>query len=140
MKQFFAILALFAVVVSASAQDTYSRHAISIISTNVSISAATTNSGADLHAYVGTPIFLLTYTNTAGTTPTMTVYVDQSANNSSWTNVTSFAMVTNSSAGFKTVGVAVGETGPYYRTRYALTGSGAAYTASVAVIGVLKYQ
>ncbi len=133
----------------ASAQfDIYGTTTPVVLATNQPVSATITNVGIDLHAYIGTPLVLLSFTNGVGTNATLDVRLQTSASLSSgYTDISggAFAQATNTVttnaglAGILTLGVSPGAVSQYVRSVQTIS-AGSTWQTAITVVGRLKYN
>ena len=99
-------------------------------------------SGIDLRVYDGDVVFVLDSAAGAGTSPTLDVTIEDSADNSSFAAIASgavaFTQVTGS-ASAQTLEVDANGCKRYVRVKYTIGGSSPSFTFSVNAIGLKKY-
>jgi len=97
-------------------------------------------SGIDLQTYDGDVVFLLDSAAGTGTSPTLDVTIEDSADNSSFAAITgaAFTQVTTTASAQKLV---VNKDGArrYVRVKYTIGGTTPSFTFSVNAVGVAKY-
>ena len=97
-------------------------------------------SGIDLKDYDGDVVFLLDSAAGTGTSPTLDVTIEDSADNSSFAAITdaAFTQVTGTASAQKLV-VNKDSARRYVRVKYTLGGTTPSFTFSVNAVGVTKY-
>lgn len=148
MKNFFIAFGLCLVTFTARAQfDIYGTTTATLLATNTTLTATTTNAGVDVHGYVGQPVLILSYTNGVGTNATLDVRVQTSASLATgYTDVSgaAFTQVTNAipgAAGILTIGVNPNAVSKYIRVVQTIGGTDTpTFDTSIIMVGRLKYQ
>ncbi len=99
-------------------------------------------SGIDLRAYDGDVLFLLDSAAGGGSSPTLDVTIEESADNSSFAAVASgavaFTQVTGTASAQK-VALNKDDAKRYVRIKYTIGGSSPTFTFSVNAVGLKKY-
>ena len=97
-------------------------------------------SGIDLKDYDGDVVFLLDSAAGTGTSPTLDVTIEDSADNSSFAAITdaAFTQVTGTASAQKLV-VNKDSARRYVRVKYTIGGTTPSFTFSVNAVGVTKY-
>lgn len=97
-------------------------------------------SGIDLQTYDGDVVFLLDSAAGSGTSPTLDVTIEDSADNSSFAAISgaAFTQVTGTASAQKLV-VNKDSARRYVRVKYTIGGSSPSFTFSVNAVGVTKY-
>lgn len=97
-------------------------------------------SGIDLQTYDGDVVFLLDSAAGTGTSPTLDVTIEDSADNSSFAAITgaAFTQVTGTASAQKLV-VNKDSARRYVRVKYTIGGTTPSFTFSVNAVGVTKY-
>ena len=97
-------------------------------------------SGIDLKDYDGDVVFLLDSAAGTGTSPTLDVTIEDSADNSSFAAITdaAFTQVTTTASAQKLV-VNKDSARRYVRVKYTIGGTTPSFTFSVNAVGVTKY-
>lgn len=97
-------------------------------------------SGIDLQQYDGDVVFVLDSAAGTGTSPTMDVTIEDSADNSSFAAITgaAFTQVAGTASAQKLV-ISKDEARRYVRVKYTIGGTSPSFTFSVNGIGVKKY-
>lgn len=97
-------------------------------------------SGIDLQTYDGDVVFLLDSAAGTGTSPTLDVTIEDSADNSSFAAITgaAFTQVTGTASAQKLV-VNKDSARRYVRVKYTIAGTSPSFTFSVNAVGVTKY-
>ncbi|MGA0100315.1 MAG: hypothetical protein ACO3LM_12645 [Steroidobacteraceae bacterium] len=97
-------------------------------------------SGIDLQTYDGDVVFLLDSAAGTGTSPTLDVTIEDSADNSSFAAITgaAFTQVTGTASAQKLV-VNKDSARRYVRVKYTIGGTSPSFTFSVNAVGVTKY-
>jgi hypothetical protein len=97
-------------------------------------------SGIDLQQYDGDVVFVLDSAAGTGTSPTMDVTIEDSADNSSFAAITgaAFTQVVDAASAQKLV-ISKDEARRYVRVKYTIAGTSPSFTFSVNGIGVKKY-
>jgi len=97
-------------------------------------------SGIDLKDYDGDVVFLLDSAAGTGTSPTLDVTIEDSADNSSFAAITgaAFTQVVGAASAQKLV-VNKDSARRYVRVKYTITGTTPSFTFSVNAVGVTKY-
>jgi hypothetical protein len=97
-------------------------------------------SGIDLQAYDGDVVFLLDSAAGSGTSPTLDVTIEDSADNSSFAAISgaAFTQVTGTASAQKLV-INKDSARRYVRVKYTIGGSSPSFTFSVNAVGVTKY-
>ena len=97
-------------------------------------------SGIDLKNYDGDVVFLLDSAAGTGTSPTLDVTIEDSADNSSFAAITgaAFTQVVDAASAQKLV-VNKDSARRYVRVKYTVGGTTPSFTFSVNAVGVLKY-
>jgi hypothetical protein len=97
-------------------------------------------SGIDLKNYDGDVVFLLDSAAGTGTSPTLDVTIEDSADNSSFAAITgaAFTQVVDAASAQKLV-VNKDSARRYVRVKYTITGTTPSFTFSVNAVGVTKY-
>jgi hypothetical protein len=97
-------------------------------------------SGIDLQTYDGDVVFLLDSAAGSGTSPTLDVTIEDSADNSSFAAISgaAFTQVTGTASAQKLV-VNKDNARRYVRVKYTIGGSSPSFTFSVNAVGVTKY-
>jgi hypothetical protein len=97
-------------------------------------------SGIDLKDYDGDVVFLLDSAAGTGTSPTLDVTIEDSADNSSFAAVSgaAFTQVVDAASAQKLV-VNKDSARRYVRVKYTITGTTPSFTFSVNAVGVTKY-
>ncbi|MFZ9777582.1 MAG: hypothetical protein ACO3CI_04530 [Schleiferiaceae bacterium] len=97
-------------------------------------------SGIDLKDYDGDVVFLLDSAAGTGTSPTLDVTIEDSADNSSFAAITgaAFTQVVDAASAQKLV-VNKDSARRYVRVKYTITGTTPSFTFSVNAVGVTKY-
>ena len=97
-------------------------------------------SGIDLKNYDGDVVFLLDSAAGTGTSPTLDVTIEDSADNSSFAAITgaAFTQVVGAASAQKLV-VNKDSARRYVRVKYTITGTTPSFTFSVNAVGVTKY-
>ena len=99
-----------------------------------------TGTGVDLNDYDGDVVFILDSAAGTGTTPTLDVTVEASADNSTFAAVSgaAFTQVTTT-AGRQKLVVNHDDVARYLRVRYTIAGTTPSFTFSVTAVGLKKY-
>lgn len=102
------------------------------------ITASANASGVDLLPYAGRAIVTLTASVGTGTSPTLAVKLQDSADNSSFADVTgaTFAQVTDEAASVQTIGYQISENRRYVRVVSTLGGTSPSFYTSVTLVGM----
>lgn len=97
-------------------------------------------SGIDLQTYDGDVVFLLDSAAGSGTSPTLNVTIEDSADNSSFAAISgaAFTQVTGTASAQKLV-INKDSARRYVRVKYTIGGSSPSFTFSVNAVGVTKY-
>ncbi len=97
-------------------------------------------SGIDLQTYDGDVVFLLDSAAGSGTSPTLDVTIEDSADNSSFAAISgaAFTQVTGTASAQKLV-VNKDSARRYVRVKYTIGGTSPSFTFSVNAVGVTKY-
>jgi hypothetical protein len=97
-------------------------------------------SGIDLQTYDGDVVFLLDSAAGSGTSPTLDVTIEDSADNSSFAAISgaAFTQVTGTASAQKLV-INKDSARRYVRVKYTIGGSSPSFTFSVNAVGVTKY-
>jgi len=99
-------------------------------------------SGIDLRTYDGDVLFILDSAAGGGSSPTLDVTIEESADNSSFAAVASgavaFTQVTGTASAQK-VALNKDDAKRYVRIKYTIGGSSPTFTFSVNAVGLLKY-
>ncbi len=97
-------------------------------------------SGIDLQTYDGDVVFLLDSAAGSGTSPTLDVTIEDSADNSSFAAISgaAFTQVTGTASAQKLV-VNKDNARRYVRVKYTIGGTSPSFTFSVNAVGVTKY-
>ena len=97
-------------------------------------------SGIDLRTYDGDLVFLLDSAAGSGTSPTLNVTIEDSADNSSFAAISgaAFTQVTGTASAQKLV-VNKDSARRYVRVKYTIGGTSPSFTFSVNAVGVTKY-
>lgn len=115
-------------------------HAAILACANVSASANGT--GIDVSDFVGGVKFTLDSGAGTGTTPTLDVKLQESDDNSTWTDVTggAFTQVTDAGASFETLTLSADGLKKYVRGVDAVTGTSPAFPRSLSLVGEKQYS
>lgn len=100
-----------------------------------SLSASNNGTGVDLQQYVGNPVVILNVGTQTGTSPTMDVKLQDSADNSSFADVTGYAFSQKTGTGTDTLSVDTRAFRRYIRTVCTLGGTSPVFPTAINLIG-----
>jgi hypothetical protein len=118
--------------------DLFTTHPKLDLAVPLSVTATANRAGVDVSQFIGVAIVLLTALNTAGTTPTLDVKLQDSPDNTTFTDVpgAAFAQVTTGAGAIQSIGLNMDGVAKYLRVVDTLGGtSSPATTRSVILIG-----
>lgn len=121
--------------------DVYGGHSSVTLLAPAEITATANGSGVDLLAYAGKAIVTLCSTIGTGTSPTLAVKLQDSADNSSFADVSgaTFTQVTDAAASVQTIGYQISENRRYVRVVSTAGGTTPSFYTSVTMVA-LKEQ
>ena len=114
-------------------------NAVSIDPVTSATTSTSTGSGIDIRDYIGRMAIMLDADNNSGTTPTMDVKIQESADDSTYSDISgaTFTQVTTT-ASFQQIALDVDSTKRYIRAVSTLAGTSPSYTYSITGYGAKK--
>jgi hypothetical protein len=100
-----------------------------------SLSASNNGTGVDLQQYVGNPVVVLNVGTQTGTSPTMDVKLQDSADNSSFADVTGYAFSQKTGTGTDTLALDTRAFRRYVRTVCTLGGTSPVFPTGIVLLG-----
>lgn len=122
--------------------NSLNRAQTAVLAPPASRTATLTGTGLDVEKYEGVGMVVLHSTAaTAGTTPTLNVKVQESADNSVWADIpgATFAEVTDAAASLQDINIDLSAAKKYIRVIGTIAGASAAFNFAAALVALPKY-
>jgi len=106
-----------------------------------SLSAGANHTGVDIKDVEGSLLLLLSTQNVSGTSPTLDIHIEDSPDNSTYTDVSgkSFTQVTDAAASFQSMKIDSRAVDRYIRAVSALGGTSPVFDAALVAVAIEKY-